>query len=304
MAQAAVHEFPVAGRKVRAERTAPRGDFVDIGGRSLRVVRAGPGASARPTILLEHGAFGCASDWQVVQDRLAAKGLNSLAYDRAGLGHSDPGPKPRDGRAIVADLSALLEAVGESQSVVLVGHSMGGLMVRLFALTYPKQVLGLVLVDAVTPEVMASKVGAHAVRAFARVLRLSAVTAGLGLHRPLALVAGDRIRLGREASAEKRRIWGSASHARWSSAEVDEWPATSDQAKARDLPARMPVAVVTAGGAETATVLKEIQMIPAIASRSGYIEHVPGATHASLLGRNHADPIVRGVEHVLASVKR
>jgi hypothetical protein len=51
-------------------------------------------------------------------------------------------------------------------------------------------------------------------------------------------------------------------------------------------------------------VLKEIQMIPAIASLSGYIEHVPGATHASLLGRKFADPIVRGVEHVLASVKR
>jgi pimeloyl-ACP methyl ester carboxylesterase len=282
---------------------APRGEFVDIGGRSLRVVRAGP-RSGRPTIVLEHGAFGCASDWAVVQERLAAKGLASLAYDRAGLGHSDPGPLPRDGRAIAADLDALLVAVGETAPVVLVGHSMGGLMVRVHALAYPKRVLGLVLVDAVTPEVMASRVGAGAVRAFGRFLRFGTHTARLGLHRPLAAVAGDRIFLDREASREKRRIWGSPSHARWASAEVDEWPATSDQAKAGDLPVRMPVAVVTAGGAETATVLKEIQMIPAIASQSGYIEHVPGATHASLLGRKFADPIVRGVEHVLASVKR
>ena len=283
---------------------APRGEFVDIGGRTLRVVRAGPAESPRPTIVLEHGAFGCAADWQVVQDRLAAKGLRSLAYDRAGLGHSQPGPLPRDGRAIVADLTALLDALGETEPVVLVGHSMGGLMVRLFALTHPKRVLGVVFVDAVTPEVMASAVGAHAVRAFRQMLRLSVVTSQLGLHRPIAVLAGDRILLGPEASAEKRRIWGSPSHARGSSAEVDQWPVTSDQAKERELPARMPVAVVTAGAAETQTVLKEIQMIPAIASRSGYIEHVPRATHASLLGRRHADPIVRGAEHVLASVKR
>jgi pimeloyl-ACP methyl ester carboxylesterase len=293
----------IASLKAASGSPQARGEFVDIGGRRLRVVAAGP-VSDRPTIVLEHGAFGCASDWAVVQERLAAKGLASIAYDRAGLGHSEPGPTPRDGRAIAADLAALLRAIDETAPVVLVGHSMGGLMVRIFALTHPKQVLGIVLVDAVTPEVMASKVGAGAVRTFGRLLRIATHTARLGLHRPLAVVAGDRIRLDREASAEKRRIWGSPSHARWASAEVDQWPATSNQAKARDLPARMPVAVVTAGAAETATVLKEIQMIPAIASRSGYIEHVPGATHASLLGLRFADPIVRGVEHVLASVKR
>jgi pimeloyl-ACP methyl ester carboxylesterase len=304
MSQSVAQELPLGGRTWRRAPAAVRGEFVDVGGRRLRIVRAGPAESTRPTIVLEHGAFGCASDWQVVQDRLAAKGLTSIAYDRAGLGHSDPGPTPRDGRAIVADLAALLDALGETEPVVLVGHSMGGLMVRLFALTHPKRVLGVVFVDAVTPEVMASAVGAHAVRAFRQMLKVSVLTARLGLHRPLAVVAGDRILLEPQASAEKRRIWGSASHARWSSAEVDEWPATSDQAKARDLPARLPVAVLTAGGAETATVLKEIQMIPAIASKAGYIEHVPRATHASLLGRKHADPIVRGVEHVLASLKR
>ena len=287
---------------IRAGSPAPRGVFADIGGRRLRVVRAGP-INDRPTIVLEHGAFGCASDWAVVQAKLAAMGLASIAYDRAGLGHSDPGPAPRDGRAIAADLQVLLAVLGESRPVVLVGHSMGGLMVRVYALAQPKQVLGLVLVDAVTPEVMASRVGAQAVRAFGRALRLATHTARLGLHRPLAVVAGDRIRLDREASLEKRRIWGSPSHARGASAEVDQWAQTSDQAKARDLPARLPVAVVTAGGAETATVLKEIQMIPAIASKAGYIEHVPGAGHASLLGLKYADPILRGITHVLTVAK-
>ncbi len=299
--------WPAFGRAAAARPKAPRGELIDVGGRRLRVVRAGPtptGVSDRPTIVLEHGAFGCASDWAVVQARLAAKGLASVAYDRAGLGHSDPGPVPRDGHAIVADLTALLDSMAESEPVVLVGHSMGGLMVRLFALTHPKRVLGVVLVDAVTPEVMASAIGAGAVKTFARLMRLASHGARLGMLRPVAVFAGDRIFLDPEASAEKRKIWGSPSHAHWSAEEVAQWPTTSSQAGARDFPVGMPIAVVTAGGEETATVLKEIQMIPAIASKSGYIEHVPRATHASLLGRKFADPIVRGVDHVLAAVGR
>ena len=136
-----------------SQRPPYRGEKIDLGGRALRVVRAGP-RSDRPTIVLEHGAFGCAADWAVVQERLAAKGLRSLAYDRAGLGHSDPGPTPRDGRAIVADLAALLREIDEPTPYVLVGHSMGGLMVRLFALTHPYQSVGVVLVDAVTPDII------------------------------------------------------------------------------------------------------------------------------------------------------
>ena len=63
---------------IRAGSPAPRGVFADIGGRRLRVVRAGP-INDRPTIVLEHGAFGCASDWAVVQAKLAAMGLASIA---------------------------------------------------------------------------------------------------------------------------------------------------------------------------------------------------------------------------------
>jgi len=275
-----------------------RGEKIDLGGRALRVVRAGP-RSDRPTIVLEHGAFGCAADWAVVQERLAAKGLRSLAYDRAGLGHSDPGPTPRDGRAIVADLAALLREIDEPTPYVLVGHSMGGLMVRLFALTHPDQSVGVVLVDAVTPDIMKTAAGPAAVRAYGRALRWVSHGARFGMMRPVAAIAGNMIGLTGEAAVEKRRIYGLGSHAHWAAEEVAWWSATSDQAAEAEFPPQMPIAVVTAGAETRALVLKNIQTIPALASRQGYVEHVTHARHASLLGRKFADPVVRGVEHVL-----
>ncbi|HEY8614921.1 alpha/beta fold hydrolase [Phenylobacterium sp.] len=278
-----------------------RGEQVDIGGRALRVVRAGPTDAPGPLILLEHGAFGCAADWAVVQERLAARGLRSLAYDRAGLGHSDPGPRPRDGRAIVADAEALLAAVGETGPLVAVGHSMGGLMVRLFALTHPDRVLGLVLVDAMTPDVIDLPVGRRAIGSFAGVLRLAGVGAQFGLMRPVSLITGNLIGLTGDAAAEKRRIHGSAPHARGAADEVSSWPETSLQAGAHDLPPELPVAVVTAGGERVRPWLKKLQTVPAQGSQHGYVEHVAGSTHASLLGRRFADPVVRGVTHVLGA---
>ena len=282
------------------QRTPFRGELIDVGGHRLRAVRGGP-AGAAPLIVLEHGAFGCAADWAVVQDRLAAKGFRSLAYDRAGLGHSEPGPEPRDGRAIVADLASLLRALDEPGPVVLVGHSMGGLMVRLFALTHPDLVLGVVLVDAVTPDVMLTRGGPGMVRAFWRLLRLTRVAARLGLMRPISLLTHNLIGLTGEAKLEKRRIHGSHAHAHWATEEVAYWPATSDQAAETEFPPELPIAVITAGAEPGAPTLKAIQALPAIASRHGYVEHVAGARHASLLGLRFADPVVRGVEQVLAA---
>jgi pimeloyl-ACP methyl ester carboxylesterase len=79
---------------------------------------------------------------------LVASFARVCVYDRAGLGRSDPGPLPRTSSAIVEDLERLLALSGEPAPYVLVGHSFGGLNVRLFASRHPEQVAGLVLVDA------------------------------------------------------------------------------------------------------------------------------------------------------------
>lgn len=281
-----------------------RGEAVDIGGRTLRIVRAGPAAGATPLIVCEHGAFGCASDWAVVQERLAAKGLRSLAYDRAGLGHSDAGPEPRHGRAINDDLEALLAALRETGPILLVGHSMGGLMVRLFALERDRALAGLVLVDAVTPDVFSLPGGARTVRAFGKLLQAVSHGAKFGLMAPVALISGNLIGLPGAAGAEKRRIHASAPHAHAAAAEVVQWPRTSEMAGAIELPPELPVAVVTAGPRRGRGPLKAIQEKPAKLSRAGFIEHVEPSNHANLLGPRYADAIVRGVEHVLQSGSR
>ena len=198
------------------------------GGRRLHAVRAGPASSDAPMVLLEAGAFGFSADWAAVQEALAAHDYASLAYDRAGLGFSDPGPKPRDGVAIVKDLEALLAACGETGPLILCGHSMAGLHAHLFAARNPRRVVGLVLVDATTPASMASKMVSGVVDQFANATRLVAWGAGAGLFRPLAGTGlGNKIGLHGAADAETRWSFADPGHNLWASEEVGQWPAAA-----------------------------------------------------------------------------
>jgi pimeloyl-ACP methyl ester carboxylesterase len=278
----------------------------DLGGRRLHVVRAGPEDSARPLVLLEAGAFGFSADWAVVQGRLASRGFPSLAYDRAGLGLSDPGPAPRDGKAIIADLEAMLALEAPEGALILAGHSMAGLHVHHYAARHPERVAGLVLVDATTPASMASKLVSAAVGQFAGAARLAAWGAGAGLLRPLSGTGlGDRIGLEGEIGGAKRWAFADAEHNRWAAEEVAQWPAAARQAlDAGTLDPAWPVAVILAGPPETRAGLKTMQTAPALASRHGLVEHVTGANHASMLAGAHANVIVRGIEHVCAASAR
>jgi pimeloyl-ACP methyl ester carboxylesterase len=112
-------------------------------GRALNLYCVGSGT---PTVLLESGIGGFAYDWRSIQAPVAGV-TRVCSYDRAGLGMSPPGPFPRDTRAEVSDLEALLDAASIRPPYVLVGHSMGGYNVRLFASRHLRDVAGVVLVD-------------------------------------------------------------------------------------------------------------------------------------------------------------
>ena len=281
-------------------KTSPRGAMIEVGeGRRLRLVCEGP-ASARPVVWLEAGAFGFAADWGATQDALGQAGWRSCAYDRAGMGYSDPARRPPDGEAIVADFEKLIAASGEAGPFILVGHSMAGLRLRQFAGRNPRQVAGLVLVDASTPEAAELAQARPFIRAFSVASDWAARGAALGLFKPLAYVGlGDKIGLPPAARSEKRWAFANAGHNRAAAAEVGLWPLAAGQAAAQPAydPA-WPVAVVTAGAAKGREQWKALQAQPARDSRHGYVDNVAAASHTTLLGQRFAAHIVRAVSFV------
>jgi pimeloyl-ACP methyl ester carboxylesterase len=112
--------------------------------RRLNLLIAGEGA---PTVIFASGLIGTTLDWARVQHAIALR-TRTVSFDKAGLGFSDPGPMPRTAAAIVDDLRGALSAAGIAPPYVLVGHSAGGLQMRLFAFRYPLEVAGMVMVDS------------------------------------------------------------------------------------------------------------------------------------------------------------
>jgi pimeloyl-ACP methyl ester carboxylesterase len=124
--------------------TPPPGHLVDIGGYRLHLWCTGEGA---PAVILDTGLGGSSADWGFVQPDVA-RFTRVCSYDRAGMGYSDPGPSPRTARRIASELAELLVRGGIAGPVVLVGASIAGFDVRVFASDHPKRAAGLVLVDA------------------------------------------------------------------------------------------------------------------------------------------------------------
>jgi pimeloyl-ACP methyl ester carboxylesterase len=118
------------------------GQMVDIGGYRLHLSCTGQGS---PTVVLESGLAEPALEWASVQQSLE-KTTRVCSYDRAGLGWSEVGPARRTSQQMVNELHTLLLYAGVQGPYVLVGHSLGGFNVRLFAHEYPTETAGIVLV--------------------------------------------------------------------------------------------------------------------------------------------------------------
>ena len=116
---------------------------VDVGGHSLNLLIGGQGS---PAVVFEGGFGAGISSWSTVQKEVAAF-ARTVSYDRAGLGQSELGPRPRAAKQIATELHTALEKAGIKPPYVLVGHSFGGIYVRVFADMYPKDVVGMVLLD-------------------------------------------------------------------------------------------------------------------------------------------------------------
>jgi pimeloyl-ACP methyl ester carboxylesterase len=127
---------------------------IDVGGHSLRMRMAGHGS---PTVVFEAGGTGAAGGpleaWERVQPAVS-KFTTTIAYDRAGIGLSAPGPKPRDAIQIAHELHTALANARVTPPYILVGHSFGGPFIRVFAGLYPGEVAGMLLIDPTQEEFM------------------------------------------------------------------------------------------------------------------------------------------------------
>jgi pimeloyl-ACP methyl ester carboxylesterase len=125
-----------------------QGKLVESSGHKMHIHCTGEGSS---TVILDSGLGDSSLSWEKVQPEIA-KFARVCSYDRAGLGYSDPSSRPRSSRVIAEELHGLLQAAAVAPPYVMVGHSMGGYDVRLYASMYPKEIVGMVLVDASHPD--------------------------------------------------------------------------------------------------------------------------------------------------------
>ncbi len=128
--------YPAPGERVLAE------------GNIYHVRKMGSGTT---TVVLEAGIAATSLSWALVDHRIA-EFATVYSYDRAGFGWSPGNRRPKVARDLVEQLRAVLRAAGAASPRILVGHSFGGIMMRLYAGLYPEEVAGVVFVDALTPE--------------------------------------------------------------------------------------------------------------------------------------------------------
>jgi len=134
----------------------PPGKLVDVDGTKLHILVMGERQTGKPAIVMD-AAVGCNSlDWQKVQPKLA-EFAQTVTYDRAGYAWSEKGQNPRSPERIVEELHTLLQNAEIEAPYLLVGHSFGGIHVRLFADKFPEETAGMVLVDSSHPALLAER---------------------------------------------------------------------------------------------------------------------------------------------------
>lgn len=134
------------GSLIDRKRLLAPGRLVDIGdGRRLYLVEKGP-AGRGPTVIFESGFAATSLNWIHIQDAVAEH-IHTVAYDRCGLGWSSAPLSERTPTQVAAELRATLRAAGIQPPWILVGHSFGGLVMQRFALDYPAEIAGVILLD-------------------------------------------------------------------------------------------------------------------------------------------------------------
>jgi pimeloyl-ACP methyl ester carboxylesterase len=206
--------------------------------------------TARPTVILEAGAFGGAADWSLVVERLAANG-KVCAYDRDGMGTAAIHEVDRSPVAIARRLEVLVAQEEGDAPVILAGHSNGGLYVEAFARLWPERTAGLVLVDAVGNRRRGPSAALADLEHEARLAAFTPAARAVGLTHLVPLM--DDISPAAEAAARRRSAWTARTSIQAGLAEVRAFlPGLAAVDALPPLRPTIPVAVIVASRTPTA----------------------------------------------------
>jgi pimeloyl-ACP methyl ester carboxylesterase len=282
----------------------PPGQLVDIGGRRIHLAAMGE-ASGRPTVILEAGMASFSSNFFWVQQELAAD-TRVVAYDRAGLGWSDPSPEPQDAQQSARDLHAALAAAGIPGPYVIAGHSYGGLVARAFADLYPEEVAGMALIDASHPDQWAHMPVSREGRFTGRGNLITGFLARFGVVRFFRLSRSIYAGLPERPAGEMQAILARPESWQTSGAVLLIWHERSRPQinQARSL-GDLPLAVLSVTEQPFfPEVLTHLQNeLAGLSSNSTHIT-VEGATHESLVAQHDHDMVVvKTIRQVLEAAR-
>ena len=264
-------------------------------GRRLYLTMAGEGPDPLALFLCPEG--GCAAEAAWLQKALAPQ-WPSLAYDRAGLGLSDP-PDAEAASTAVSDLVLLLDRITRTRPPILVGLGHGGWIALQLAAREPDRVAGLVLVDVPQPTPDRGPVRARQRDRAASRMRLA--LARWGGSRALAALTSDPIGLPASAAEERRAILASPQHHAGVLKESADWPRQAETLRALPPPDReLPVAVVATARAGSSN--HALQIAPAQRSRRGWVVTAAGVSLPDLMGPRRGQVTVEAIWHVRALI--
>jgi pimeloyl-ACP methyl ester carboxylesterase len=292
----------VATRNDRQE-FPPPGQLVAVDGYQLHINCIGEG---NPTVILDAAGGNASPSWGLVQPEIAPS-TRVCAYDRAGMGWSERGPRPRDMNQHVAELRALVAGAGIDLPYVLVGHSYGGRIARVYAKEYPSEVVGIVLIDPGTrdddprfpPERQAELASEK------RTITLARWLAPFGLVR-LLLPQADYDDLPRQQGAALDTFGVTTKYFQAILDQYRAMPQTYQQEREVRSLGSIPLIVVSATTPddETRRVWTEINGELAGLSTNSIHRVMQGGTHSGLLWkREHAQVTVDAIQQVIEATR-
>jgi pimeloyl-ACP methyl ester carboxylesterase len=279
----------------------PPGRLVNINGCRLHIQEAGTGT---PTVILEAGLSAMSSVWGWIHPEVA-RFTKVVAYDRAGLGWSDPDGASFTALNAACHLHDLLTVSGIESPYVIVGHSMGGLLARMFAAQYVDEVAGMVLVDASHPDQYScNPLIRRYMNSGFRLLNKIPLLAKLGYVRLTRCLNCQADGLPARQRAEAHVFLSSHRHLHTTRIESLAWETICEETRRTGNFGNKPLSVLSAGRDLLPGSL-ELQAELATLSSDSTHHIVKGATHVTLVThREYALSVVEAIRQVVEKFRK